>query len=125
MSVGRVSSFIVGISKNKKKKSCVFNLIDIHTPTWNDLIRQVQQQGYEIQIVSPDEWSENYLSNIGSDNSVYSLKPLYLDGGVSWANAQNEILNCCHDNYLMACRENNFDDADRNEDILDKCKIIL
>jgi thioester reductase-like protein len=100
-----VSSFIVETSiSNNIDNSKVFNLVSPFSISWNKLIQKLNFHGIRISVVPPVRWYSNYFSKVDGWNTAYPLMPLYSDGGVSWAEAQNILLKIDVRNTQLANR---------------------
>lgn len=73
-----ISKTITKISLDKENKKTVFNLSNYQQISWLDLIHWLNDFGYDIEIVSYQEWKSS-LAIINSDNALYPLLSLYME----------------------------------------------
>lgn len=72
-----ISKAIVGISLNHPETSLVYHLDHPRGILWDDLIKWLNQYGYQIISCSHQEW-RTHLMTIDSTNALYHFLPYYL-----------------------------------------------
>ncbi len=76
--VDMLSQAIVKLSLQANLTQNIFNLANPNLLSWKTYFTLVQQHGFNLQLVSPEEWMER-LKNITEENALYPLRELYLE----------------------------------------------
>lgn len=100
-----ISRLIAQISLNTEKiVSKVFNLANPFTLELDELIDYMIAYGYKVKKVSSEEWRLQ-LPKIDKNNALYPLVSMYAaDGGIGWANTQNQFSRVNTDNTNTAIK---------------------
>lgn len=57
----------------------VFNLINPNKLPWRQLIHYINQRGYPVALIDPQQWKQEHVQFIKEDNALYSLYSLYIN----------------------------------------------
>ena len=47
--------------------------------SWEKYFTLVNETGFKLRLISPKDWSNNYVKHISEDNALYLLKDMYAD----------------------------------------------
>jgi len=94
-----VSSLIVDIVESKVFNNKVFNLTNKNQISWVEIVRQLNDYGHHINLVPSLTWVDS-LKNIGRNNAIFNLLPLYMNSGHDWEKSLNKI-GCSHDAHTQ------------------------
>jgi len=78
-----VASSIVNIG-SKKNKHHIFNLINVNSISWINLINILINYGYYINFIPIEEWKNDYVTALDDSNALAPFKQLYLDDRYDW-----------------------------------------
>jgi thioester reductase-like protein len=71
----------------------VFNLFNLHTFTWNQLIDWVSDAGYPIALIPYSIWHKKIFKNLSSNCALYPFASLYRDkDDTGWFNLHEKLL---------------------------------
>jgi len=85
-----VSRLIVAIGTSTMFKNKVFNLSNRNNISWKEIIHSLNDFGYDVKLVNNNIWIDS-LNNIGRNNALFNLLPLYLNAGDGWEKSLNKI----------------------------------
>jgi thioester reductase-like protein len=80
MPVDLVSQSIVTASLTFSCANTVFNIVNRNRLPWLKLIEWLNRYGYKIEVISDEEWCEQHLPLLKSDNALFPLVGLYSNG---------------------------------------------
>lgn len=78
MPVDYLSRAIVGLTLQNKTNFQIFNLANINTITWEEYFKLINQYGFNLNLISSDEWIEQYVKHLDENNALYPFKDYYL-----------------------------------------------
>lgn len=73
-----LSHAIIQLSLRTDMTQHVFNMANHHAIQWRNYFKLVNAAGYDLQLISPQTWFEEYLSHLSESNALYPLRELYL-----------------------------------------------
>ena len=77
--VDTISNVIVKTALGTKQSNSVFNLINPNKISWKQLIHFINQRGYSVALIDPEQWKKEHVRFINEDNALYSLYSLYIN----------------------------------------------
>ncbi|WP_298628237.1 amino acid adenylation domain-containing protein [uncultured Legionella sp.] len=77
--VDTLSNVIVETALQEKQTNSVFNLINPNKISWRQLIHYINQRGYSVSLIDPEQWKQEHIRFIKEDNALYSLYSLYVN----------------------------------------------
>lgn len=72
-----LSDAIIKLSLSPYHKH-VYNIANPFGYAWKQYFSLINEFGFNVKIISSQEWVEQYIKHIDEDNALYSLKELYL-----------------------------------------------
>lgn len=75
--VDLAAAALVALSFDKNAQDGVYNLINPIYTTWKEYIAIVNQEGFDVKLIDPGVWLNDYLMPAGEENALYPLKALY------------------------------------------------
>ena len=83
--VDTISNLIVATALGAKHTSSVFNLINPNKISWIQLIQYINQRGYTVALIDPEQWKQEHVRFIKEDNALYHFYSLYVNSeGEDW-----------------------------------------
>lgn len=73
-----LSRAIVSLTLNQNENLQIFTLANHHTIRWEDYFNLINHYGFQLTLIPPDEWIQNYVRHLDETNALYPLKEGYL-----------------------------------------------
>lgn len=86
--VDHLCKMIVSFSKQPDCCNKVFNIINPHSPNWQDIIGWLKSEGHSIDIIPEENWINEHLVNVDKKNALYQLVSFYM--GINYKNKSDK-----------------------------------
>jgi amino acid adenylation domain-containing protein/thioester reductase-like protein len=119
-----LSRMIVKISGINAFNNKVFNFSNTNRVSWVNIIKFLNASGHKIRLIDKDDWHHS-LQEIGRDNSLFNLLPLYRGLGSDMEGSFNQSKFSYDENVRVALDIFNESYPVINQDILSKFLYFL
>ncbi len=78
MPVDILAEAIIKLSMQPNESINYYNLANPNQLDWHTYINLLNQEDYDIQLIDPQKWRNDYISNLNENNALYPLRELYM-----------------------------------------------
>lgn len=104
---------------NDKTETTFYNLTNINSISWRDLIKWLNNNGYDITLVSVKKWLQDYLPCLSKNNPLTPFVPLYLNNKYKRAIAP-DLNHVNQENTLHVLKEDRINYPNIDDTLLKK-----